>query len=364
MYIRKDKCPTLRFKRDNPDLYKNIMTTYAPVFDKITAIEMYIAGEAPPTCETCGCRISVSKKRFKNCTIHSRSNKNNRFTYNEFLEKYPGNYISWEGHKLSHSQISIICPEHGEFSQVISSRINGHGCQKCYFKSKVGKYRIDEDEYMASFLDIHKDRYDYSKVVFCGAEGKIDIICRVHGVFRQTANVHRGGANCPKCALAEQTRLANTEEYKTIQRNRTVNHLIRNPMHRANTAPELKCKDFLTSNGIMFTHQFVLKNPLTSDLWTFDFYLHDRNILLEIDGEYWHTFRDQHNRDRIKDKLAASLGYTVLRISDQNLNFDILFTDNNNMLSHTAKVIQERSKNLKSRKRRENGNHVDKPNSI
>jgi len=48
--------------------------------------------------------------------------------------------------------------------------------------------------------NIHKNRYDYSKVDYINAKTKITIICRQHGEFQQTPSNHLSRFNCQKCA--------------------------------------------------------------------------------------------------------------------------------------------------------------------
>ena len=48
--------------------------------------------------------------------------------------------------------------------------------------------------------NIHKNRYDYSKVDYINAKTKITIICREHGEFQQTPSNHLSRFNCQKCA--------------------------------------------------------------------------------------------------------------------------------------------------------------------
>ena len=48
--------------------------------------------------------------------------------------------------------------------------------------------------------NIHKDRYDYSKVNYVNAKTKVTIICKEHGDFQQTPSNHLCNYNCQKCA--------------------------------------------------------------------------------------------------------------------------------------------------------------------
>jgi len=46
---------------------------------------------------------------------------------------------------------------------------------------------------------IHNNKYDYSSVEFINSKFKVKIICPIHGEFYQTPNTHIMGAGCPLC---------------------------------------------------------------------------------------------------------------------------------------------------------------------
>lgn len=46
---------------------------------------------------------------------------------------------------------------------------------------------------------MHHDYFDYSKVLYTGANKKVQIICPVHGLFEQTAAKHLNGNGCNQC---------------------------------------------------------------------------------------------------------------------------------------------------------------------
>lgn len=60
--------------------------------------------------------------------------------------------------------------------------------------------------YIAKAKRKHGERYDYSKVVYTGDRRKVDIICRVHGVFSQAAGNHIAGTHCAKCQFIRRGR--------------------------------------------------------------------------------------------------------------------------------------------------------------
>ena len=69
---------------------------------------------------------------------------------------------------LSNLKVIILCKEHGEFKQVVSSHLGGHGCPDC-----SGVPRYDNDKIIAKFQEIHSDKYDYSLVEYIDAKTKI-----------------------------------------------------------------------------------------------------------------------------------------------------------------------------------------------
>lgn len=92
------------------------------------------------------------------------------------------------------TKVKIICAEHGVFLQTPYSHAIGNGCPKC-----IGRHKT-QDEVIELFKLAHGERYDYSQVVFVRVNDKVDIICREHGLFSQSATNHMSGNGCSKCA--------------------------------------------------------------------------------------------------------------------------------------------------------------------
>lgn len=60
--------------------------------------------------------------------------------------------------------------------------------------------KLTQKEAVEKFKNIHGDRYDYSKVQYIKNKIKVCIICKEHGEFWQTPDVHISGGGCPECA--------------------------------------------------------------------------------------------------------------------------------------------------------------------
>jgi len=55
------------------------------------------------------------------------------------------------------------------------------------------------EEFIKDSIEVHGDKYDYSKSEYINAKTKIIIICPKHGEFEQKPNNHLGGQRCGEC---------------------------------------------------------------------------------------------------------------------------------------------------------------------
>lgn len=99
----------------------------------------------------------------------------------------------------AHKKVCIICPIHGEFQQEPNMHIRGHGCPECGKEKKRLNKILTTEEFISKAKTIHLDRYDYSKVKYCGMFSKVCIICSEHGEFWQTPTSHLKSCGCQKC---------------------------------------------------------------------------------------------------------------------------------------------------------------------
>lgn len=93
------------------------------------------------------------------------------------------------------------------------------------------------------------------------------------------------------------------------------------------TKPELEVEQIFIDNKISYQKQFLLENRL------YDFYLPDHNILLEVDGTYWHCKPERYpngpknsiqeksiKTDIVKNELAKKFGFKLVRIWEDEIN--------------------------------------------
>lgn len=139
------------------------------------------------------------------CGIDKRANKR-RTPLSEFIKRandIHGNKYSYElvDYINSNTKIDIQCPIHGIFHQTPVAHLNRQGCPKCgdlTVAEKLSKQSAD------TFVDratiVHAGRYSYSRVTYVNSRTKVEIICSVHGIFKQSPSNHLNGDGCPLCA--------------------------------------------------------------------------------------------------------------------------------------------------------------------
>lgn len=109
-------------------------------------------------------------------------------------DKYGYSLVEYRNNK---TKIKIICPNHGVFEQTPAIHTKGSGCRECSYESKA----LNTEEFIKKVKLIHGDKYDYSLVNYKNCETYIEIICPIHGKFKQKAGNHLKGNGCKKCSI-------------------------------------------------------------------------------------------------------------------------------------------------------------------
>ena len=78
----------------------------------------------------------------------------------------------------------------------------------------AGKSRPQE-EVIKDFIEVHGNKYDYSKVTYTGVSKNIIIICPIHGDFKLMAGKHKLGRGCKDCRKIKEKeeRLSKAKQY-------------------------------------------------------------------------------------------------------------------------------------------------------
>jgi len=289
-----------------------------------------------------GCNYFINKKlNTEEFIKKSREIHKNKYDYS--LVKYVN----------ANTKVKIICPEHGVFEQIPYSHLKGLNCLYCV-------KTIDTKTFIEKSKKIHKNKYDYSLVKFNKSNIKIEIICPEHGIFKQTPNNHLCGFGCPSCAGNKKLTTKDfIKKSKKIHGNRYDYSLVE--YKNANTKVKIICKkhgifkqtpykhlknqgcpncknskgetlirNYLENKKILFEQEKIFKNCKNKQFLPFDFYLPEYNICIEYDGiqhfkpiEIWggvKSLKENQKRDKIKTDYCKENNIYLIRIKyNQNI---------------------------------------------
>lgn len=242
----------------------------------------HLAGQG---CSSCG---YIKNSLFFKSTIEEFIEKANKIHNNKY--KYPNAiYLS------ANKKLLITCENHGDFEQTPNNHLNGQGCPFCY-KEIVGKWNcLTTEEFIKRAIEIHGDKYDYSKVNYSNSQVKVCIICPEHGEFWQTPNDHIYGHGCLKCNDSKGEKLI---------------------------------IDILDENNIEYIREYKIPEQIYK--FRYDFYLPRYNILIEFHGiqhykpvEFFggeEAFKELQFRDMFKKELAKELKIQLIEFNYKQLN--------------------------------------------
>ena len=86
------------------------------------------------------------------------------------------------------------------------------------------------------------------------------------------------------------------------------------------TKPEQIVENFLKSANIQYVYDYPIDDG--NSIKRYDFYLPTFNLLIEFDGEYWHSLDSAKKNDIAKNEIAKRKGYKLVRIKGRG-NLDL-----------------------------------------
>ncbi|MBI4649443.1 MAG: hypothetical protein HY738_23300 [Bacteroidia bacterium] len=131
-------------------------------------------------CPSCGGTKKLTQDEF---ITRARQIHSDRYDYSKVKYK---NY---------ETKVEILCKTHGTFFQKPHRHLVKGGCPIC-----GGSNPLDTKEFIERAKSIHGDKYDYNKTIYTNTKSKVEIICKEHGSFWQSAGGHLNGYKCKKCS--------------------------------------------------------------------------------------------------------------------------------------------------------------------
>lgn len=209
---------------------------------------------------------------------------NNKYTYEKTI---------YQGDK---KEVIVTCKEHGDFLIKPNYHIRKKdennrpsGCKICGRKKTEDSIRLTKEEFVQKSIKIHKDKYDYSEVIYITNDVKVKILCKSCNThFLQTPHMHVGDKNgCPICSSNKSESEDNLEK-------------------------------ILIDLGINYikNDRTKLYNESSKRYLETDFLCNDFNLGIEVHGNFWHS---EHKMSKEKAKNHMLDKYLIASKSKINL---------------------------------------------
>lgn len=291
----------------------------------------------------------------KNCPKCSGSYRRTHEDYvNELKDKNPnlevlGNFIDVDTKILHRCKIHDYI-----FEKVPSLALRGSGCSKCGSDMNRKHFMKTHEQYVNELQEIHPDIEVVGEYI--NAKTKILHRCKIDGYewLATPDNVLQYSIGCPACSGNQQrTHEEYVQKLKEINPNidvveeyinsqtkilhRCIIHnyewyALPNNFIKGHGCPkcstskgELEIGKWLDNHGILYESQKKFDDCRDSRCLPFDFYLCDKNICIEYDGEQHYrvvdrfggeeglAYRQKH--DKIKNEYCECNGIKLIRIA-------------------------------------------------
>jgi len=311
--------------------FKSTVTIICPTHgDFLQKVDIHLGGSG---CQTCSNEknpyIAGSYEEFLKRSIETHGK-----TYD--YSKSKSDFINFK------SNVTIICPTHGEFIQEAGNHFRGNGCKNCSKYTRI----ITKDIFINECNQIHNNKYDYSKVNYTNTKAKIEIICPIHGSFIQLASNHLHGQGCRNCN--QNTKVVDTkifiDESNKIHNNKydysKVNYITNKinvdiicPKHGLfNMSPAqhkkgsgcVSCNSYSPSSikalswlmyisiseDIVYYENSINKREYTinNSRYNVDGFCEKKNTVYEFHGDYWHGNPRKYRSNDINPTTKTTYG--------------------------------------------------------
>lgn len=203
------------------------------------------------------------------------------YTQNQWIElakiKHHGFYdYSKVVYSSSQTHVTIICPEHGDFTQTPSSHLHGNGCPKCGVE-KSAQSKVISDEVIIKRMNAVHPSYTYTSVTRDGGRIIVEGKCSKHHNVRHRFDHAKEGHGCDRCC----------NNYSKLA---------------------MECLDYYTLTYSDIQHGLNGGEFVPPGSTRVDGYSQKSNTIIECQGGFWHGDPRIYNKDDINPRTKSSFG--------------------------------------------------------
>lgn len=236
-----------------------------------------------------GCKLCKLSKSMKS---RHQSGLGHTVTLQEFKERGCKKYNNWYDYgkvefNTTADNIIIICPEHGEFSQLASGHLYGYGCNQCGNDINRKSTELYIEQVKKDQPEIY-NQIDWTDFKYVNNTESAIYKCKIHGdISRNPINVLMG-YGCSYCKNDTKFTLRSTTEINMY-----------NVINRCGIETKTNDRFILGGNEV-------------------DIVMVKEKIMIEVDGVYFHTTRTgRHSTYHLNKTLKANeVGYDMYHFWD------------------------------------------------
>ena len=165
-----------------------------------------------------GCKRCASSKKRKARIKKSDVKKTENFIKKAKLvhgDKYDYSKVEYINYNTN---VTIICPKHGEFHQTPSNHLQGKGCKYCAIDNSRITQSKGKETFVNDCLMQYGTKYDYNEVTYVNKKTKVRIKCNKCGkIFQMTPHNHL--TNREGCPFCKESKLEKNVEFLLLSSN-------------------------------------------------------------------------------------------------------------------------------------------------
>lgn len=305
----------IRWNNTNRELYESKGYVYTKRYDTFEVMAKDLSTKSKAKikvlCDYCGreyetpfSQIIIGRKSIpKDCCSHCTGKKSSEISFlkrsaNKFqlarqICNDKGYVLITKENEYINSKMNIIfdCPKHGLQTMILDNLVNGHECIECSYEKRFNEKR-HSPHYIKSIIDncgntlLNPEDYQNAH------ETNLKIQCKCGNTFTTSWSnyIKAGVRQCSKCSNKE-------------------------------SKAEKFIREFLEKHNINFVQEMRFTNCRDIKPLPFDFYLPDKNTIIEFDGihhykklDKWGNFEDTVKHDNIKNSFCKQNGISLIRI--------------------------------------------------
>lgn len=234
----------------------------------------------------------------------------------------------------SDTDVIITCKIHGDFLQSPKAHLRGYGCKPCGIEKTKSSVILTNTELEVKLKNaeiIHNNKYKY--ISFCrdGRYLKINILCKIHGQFKQRLDHHLNGHGCHRCV-----------KYYSKQQIEWLNYR-------------------MISDGFIQHACNIGEFKINGTMMSVDGYNSITNTIYEFQGDFWHgnpkvfnpidinpitntTYNDLYIKTKEKMSILNEMGYNLIEMWETDWKRG----------KHAIYILQKKWRNIQYKKNKIN----------